>query len=151
MSRALVRGAWLVVGALVFSLFAFSASMSPWVGLGLEALVVAIVDLLALGAVARRTSRRTATRCGVVGLVALVVMAGGLYLSLMVVWVWLTFPGTGWLFWTLPAIAVLLSIGLLVRKGTRLVGSAVIVGSAEGFLALVSFFLAVVAACHCLD
>jgi hypothetical protein len=143
--------AWLTVGVLVLCGFAFGASLSPWVILGIESLVVAIVDLIGLAALARRSTRRTAITCGAVGLTALVVQAAGLYLSTVAVWTWLSFSGSGWLFWTFPALAVSLAAGLLVRRATRLSGWAVLIGSAEGFLATVAFVLAAFAACNCWD
>ncbi len=146
-----MRGAWAAIAALLLGAFAFGASLSPWVVLGVEALVVAIVDVLGLSALARRRTRGTAMRCAVIGLIALIAQAGGDYLSLFVVWDWLVFDGSGWLFWTLPAMAVLLAAALLARRSTRLHGWAVLIGSAQGFMALVAFFVAVFAACNCMD
>jgi hypothetical protein len=146
-----VRGAWLLIGVLVAGVFIFGASLSPWAEFWVGALVVAIVDLLGLAALARRSTRRTAIRCSVVGLGVLIVQAGGLYASAAVVWNWLTFPGSGSLFWTLPALAVLLGLGLVCRRATRLYGWAVLIGSAEGFLAFVAFLAAAFAACNCWD
>jgi hypothetical protein len=146
-----VRAAWLVVGVLVVGVLLFGGSLAPWVVFWIDALVVTIIDLLGLSALARRSTRRTAIRGGVVGLGALIVQAGGLYASAAVLWNWLAFRGSGWLFWTLPVLAALLGLGLVCRRTTRLYAWAVLIGSAEGFLAFVAFLAAAFAACNCWD
>jgi hypothetical protein len=152
-------GSWIIgVGVVVVVLLIggllvleFGSYVSPWVIFGCAVGVVVAVDAFALAWVARRSGLRAAVRCGGVGLAALVIQAGGVYLSLLLVLNLLTFPGSGWLFWTLPAIALALSIVLLGRRSSRRYGWAVLIGSAEGFAVFIGFFVAAIAVCNCLD
>jgi hypothetical protein len=117
---------------------------------GLVAAMLA-ADLLALGRVARRSTASRARAVGTVGSLALVAQASGVYLTLMAMDSWLTSPGSGWLFWTCPALAAVVGCGLLAPTGRRALGLAVLVGSAQGFFAVIGFVMAAFAACNCWD
>jgi hypothetical protein len=118
--------------------------MSPWLVFGFVVGAMVVADLLALGAYGRRSSRPRAQEVGAVGGAALVILAAGVYLNLLAMGTWLTF-------WLLPAMAVLVSAGLLTRPGRRAHGVAVLIGSTEGFLAFIAFVAAAFAACNCWD
>jgi hypothetical protein len=141
-----------VAGVLGLGLLVVPAAgvLSPWVAFWCIAIAVALVDLHVLDAVARRSARRTAVRCGIVGLAALVVQAVGVYATVAALYA-TDDQTSGWFFWTCPVVAVLLAAALLARRPTRLYGWAVLIGSAEGFATFVLFIIAAFAACDCWD
>jgi hypothetical protein len=136
-----------IVGAFAVglgSLVEFGSSMSSWLVFGFVVGAMVVADLLALGAYGRRSSPPRAQEMGAVGAVALVIQAGGVYLNLLAMGTWLTF-------WVLPAMAILVGVGLLTRPGRRAHGVAVLIGSAEGLFAFIAFVTAAFAACNCWD
>jgi hypothetical protein len=138
--RARRTGRWIVGPCLVLVLLVawllvldLGSYMSPWVAFACAVAVMLAVDAFALAVVARGSGHRSAAKCAGVALAALAIQASGVYLSGFLFLDWLTFPGSGWLFWTLPVVALALSIFLLGRRSSRPYGWAVLVGSAEGF------------------
>jgi hypothetical protein len=142
-------GLGLVMGG--FLVTQFGSLVSPWVIFGCCVAVTVFADAFCLGVVARRSTGRAAALCGAVGVAAVIVQAGGVYLSALLVLDRLRFPGSGWLFWTVPAVALGLSVALLGRGTSRKYGWTVLIGSMEGFAGLIGFVAAFVAACDCLD
>ncbi len=106
---------------------------------------VVVLDGLLLVVAAKRRSLRVAIWCGAVALLAALVQA---------IWVYIPFrwdvlaPSSDGVVWfaSALALALMLTVGLLVRRESRAYGWAVLMGSAQGFVASFVVLLAAFAA-----
>src|SRR5262245_34569327 len=100
------------------------------------------VTALTLGSM--RTEREfvapPAERLAVVAVVGCVIEAVGIGASVWALESWLPMVrGIGWVFWTFPALGVLVAALLLPRPSTRAYGWAVLLGTVAGFAAFVAY------------
>lgn len=145
-SRVLV-GFVLAAGLLIV----FGSDVSPWILLLGAVGAVATLDCLVLRAFARRTSPERAWHVGLTGTAAFFVQAGGIYFTLILMDDWSTSSGSGWLFWVFPVASLVTSVALMALRAYRAHGLAVLIGSVEGFFAVIAFFVAAFTACNCWD
>jgi hypothetical protein len=136
---------WIVVALVAAYGFWVLALELPVITFFLVVAAVVLLDGLLLVLAAKRRSLGVAIWCGAVALVAALVQA---------VWVYIPFrwnvlaPNSDGVLWFASALAValLLTVGLLVRRESRPFGWAVLMGSAQGFIATFLFLLAALAA-----